>query len=313
MKFGKQLRGIVEYSNPEWQPNFLSYKELKKHIVPRDGYSESTRADEGDVNMTAAGSFSQADAATAPAPGDLKDSANFLSCLQTELDKVNDFFLEKQEDYVIEHRELTGRVRRLLVSGASTRIEVNRLRQRLIDFHAQLVVLENYSTVNYTGFRKILKKHDKKTGLSVQTTALRNLSTTPFFASGVTRRMLLTTERQIAELDQINKFRRCGSATDLPELPLHPTPFAVPALGLMTVASLEMGRVNTGISGPEEGASGSASGASSSQVEHSTSQPMVIESGSTDIERTQQRSPLFDGAHKRVTSYQGEKCGSVSE
>ncbi len=51
MKFGKQLRGIVECSYPEWQPNFMSYKDLKKRIASRDGAavdSESSRVESDD-------------------------------------------------------------------------------------------------------------------------------------------------------------------------------------------------------------------------------------------------------------------------
>lgn len=243
MKFGKHLRGIVECSFPEWQPNFMSYKELKKRIIPREGCvsSESTRADENDTDIPSA-SAPAAAAETAPlngtAPPTIDDSAGFFTFLKAEVEKVNDFFLEKQEDFIIEHQQLTSRVQELLVAGAATRANVNRLRQRLIDFHAQLVILENYSTVNYTGFRKILKKHDKKTGLNVRSSCLRNLSATPFFLSDIARRLLLTTERQIAELDTICKFRRPDTNIDLPP---PPTLYALPnpALGLMTLAPLE--------------------------------------------------------------------------
>lgn len=43
------------------------------------------------------------------------------------------------------------------------------------------VLLENYSNLNYTGLVKILKKHDKRTGLFLRhpfiTTVLRQVST----------------------------------------------------------------------------------------------------------------------------------------
>jgi len=251
MKFGKQLRGIVECSYPEWQPNFLSYKELKKRIVPRDDMSESTAAETEDFDpvVTATTTVSAENSRNNDVPiymngvvpaSKLADSAGFFSFLQTEVDKVNDFFLEKQEDYIIEHGQLVARTKELLIPGSATRNEVNRLRQRLIDFHAQLVILENYSTVNYTGFRKILKKHDKKTGLNLRSTALRNLSSTPFFLSDIARRLLFSTEQKITELDQIRKFRRANSAVDLPGLPAIPSPCTMPnpLFGHMSLAPL---------------------------------------------------------------------------
>ncbi len=222
----------------------MSYKELKKRIVSRDGVSESsTRAEDEDSEKTPAAN-GPAQPAAAPAASSvvtaakLSDSAEFFTFLQSEVDKVNDFFLEKQEDFIIEHQQLSARVAELIGPGSPTRSEVNRLRQQLIDFHAQLVILENYSTVNYTGFRKILKKHDKKTGLNVRSVALNKVSTTPFFLSDIARRLLLSTEQQISQLDQIHKFRRGNSALDLPALPsVHTVPN--PTLGMMTLAPLE--------------------------------------------------------------------------
>lgn len=215
MKFGKQLRSIVDYSYPEWQPNFMSYKELKKRIVHnRDGVSESsTCADDGESESTMATST-----ITTPNPltaaEKLNESAEFFEFLQQEVDKVNDFFLEKQEDFVIEHQQLSSQVTDIVASESVTRSEVVQLRQQLIDFHAQLVILENYSTVNYTGFRKILKKHDKKTGLNVRSLALNKVSATPFFFSDTTRRLLVSTERQISQLDQAHKSRWANSNLD---------------------------------------------------------------------------------------------------
>ena len=233
MKFGKQLRGIVDCSYPEWQPNFMSYKELKKRIVSRDNKSESSARDDEKPNNANSSSSTPCEGG-----GKLSDSAEFFTFLQSEIEKVNDFFLEKQEDYVIKHEQLSMRVSELMNQKPVTRIEINQLRQQLIDFHAQLVILENYSTVNYTGFRKILKKHDKKTGLNVRTVALNKVTTTPFFLSDVARRLLLSTEQQISQLDQIRKFRRISSGTDLPA---QPSAFTTtnPALQQMTTAPLE--------------------------------------------------------------------------
>ncbi len=189
---------------------------------------------------------------------------------------MNDFFLEKQEDFVIEHQQLCARVEQVLSPGAASRAEVNRLRQRLIDFHAQLVILENYSTVNYTGFRKILKKHDKKTGLRLRSICLRNVTATPFFFSDTTRRLLLTTEQQIANLDQIRKFRRADSnpAPELPPLPrVHDVPN--PALGFIALSLLGGGEGAEEVASDadEEPDAAGTSSASSPEAAESASAP----------------------------------------
>lgn len=222
MKFGKTIRAAVDCSYPEWQPKFMSYKELKKRIHPRDSSTPDNESRDDDTlskeNLNKHSTTKQSSSSEL-LPGTTPEHAQFLTQLKHEVEKVNDFFLEKEEDYIIEHGQLSARVKELMEPGSATRAEVNRLRKRLIDFHAQLVILEHYSTVNYTGFRKILKKHDKKTGTKLRETYLRNVTITPFFLSDTVRNMLLDTERQLQELDHIRKFRHTDPQLDLPALP----------------------------------------------------------------------------------------------
>lgn len=82
------------------------------------------------------------------------------------------------------------------------------MRRRLIDFQRELVLLENFSAVNYTGFRKILKKYDKKTGLDLQCTYLLEVLDTPFFLSNSLRSLMGATVKQLHALGMFTKFRR---------------------------------------------------------------------------------------------------------
>lgn len=126
----------------------------------------------------------------------------FFRLFRREVDKVNEFFLEKQEDFIIEHRRLVMRVAQLDEILLVSRRDINVLRSRLTNFHGELVVLEKFSTVNYTGFRKILKKHDKKAGLNIQHTYLNTVLITPFFLSDIVRRLILSTEALLSRLDE---------------------------------------------------------------------------------------------------------------
>lgn len=258
MKFGKQLRETVDESYEEWRPMFLSYKKLKKSIIPQnyDGLptenltvtesdesnaslgrpvgcnpeacQESDRQDEQDsIENSGIGRVKSArtDGAIGPSSnsGRLstthainlaavekaeREHAQFFTLFRKEVDKVNDFFLDKQEDFVIEHEQLCALVRNFSKPGHATRAEMNRLRERLTNFHGQLILLENFSTVNYTGFRKILKKLDKKTGLNVQRIYLHTALVTPFYSSDVIQRLIGKTERQLHSLNNVAKFRR---------------------------------------------------------------------------------------------------------
>lgn len=137
----------------------------------------------------------------------------FFCGLRFELNKVNAFFLDKQEDYVILSEQLGSDVERILETGA-TRTQLLKLKQRLVEFHGCLVLLDNFSHVNYQGFRKILKKLDKKTGLRVRETYLSSVAVTPFLLSDTVRHLLRDTERRLEQLNEVTKFRRGNEDRD---------------------------------------------------------------------------------------------------
>lgn len=229
MKFGKRLRATVESSYEEWRPMFMSYKDLKKCLKPSDPSAvdaESRDSDskdhESDQNHDSDPEHQNHPISVADQKRNLqavqeaeRSGRQFFTCFRQQVDKVNDFFLDKQEDFIIEHCQLSQKVQECLTPGAATRAEVLRLRHRLTYFHGELVLLENFSTVNYTGFRKILKKHDKKTGLSMRGIYLKTVLSTPFFLSDTVRKLVLKTEEQLAQLDRIKKFRRSNSSSPL--------------------------------------------------------------------------------------------------
>lgn len=88
MKFGKSLSNQIEQTLPEWQDKFLSYKELKKRLklIPsKTGDRPAKRLrfdDEFSVGMS-------------------KEEINFIQLLEDELEKFNNFFVEKEEEYII--------------------------------------------------------------------------------------------------------------------------------------------------------------------------------------------------------------------
>jgi SPX domain len=215
MKFGKELRNTVAHSMPEWRPMFMSYKALKKSIypAPAPGFGcDSPSSDDGGVGVGVA-----ADAALA------RKNAAFFRGLKDELDKVNAFFLDKQEDYVILAAQYAKDVADALEQGAE-RACVVELKRQLVEFHGCLVLLDNYSHVNYQGFRKILKKHDKKTGLSLRNAYLSSVNVTPFLVSDTVRRLLVSTEQRLADLDTITKFRRADPTSAAPTFAPVPGP-----------------------------------------------------------------------------------------
>ncbi|KAL6650113.1 hypothetical protein ACP70R_014337 [Stipagrostis hirtigluma subsp. patula] len=156
MKFGKRLKKQIEESLPEWRSQFLNYKELKRRV----------------------------NAVSSPAPYPAAD-ADFLALLNAEVDKFNTFFLEQEEEFIIRQRELQERIERAAEAkpAPAAEAEIARIRREVVDFHGEMVLLLNYSSINYTGLAKILKKYDKRTGGVLRLPVIARVLQQPFFTT----------------------------------------------------------------------------------------------------------------------------------
>lgn len=136
MKFGKRLRTQIEETIPEWRNKFLSYKELKKRLktLPspenlnegrpddeqRSAYNaavlESSFAALSDMGRNEAVGMSTDE--ELPATGVMlsetgyntvfsPEEVEFRNMVNQELEKFNDFFIDKEEDYIIKIQVLS--------------------------------------------------------------------------------------------------------------------------------------------------------------------------------------------------------------
>ncbi|KAB1998701.1 hypothetical protein ES319_D12G108400v1 [Gossypium barbadense] len=149
MKFGKRLKQQIEETFPTWRDQFLCYKELKKLIKL----------------------ISSALPIAAEPTKYGKAEAEFVYMLNNEIDKFNTFFMEQEEDFIIRHKELQQRIKRVMDKWSSngSRTEYNdemaKIRKDVVDFHGEMVLLENYSNIKFTGgllrlpfIQKVLKQ-----------------------------------------------------------------------------------------------------------------------------------------------------------
>ncbi|CAM6047546.1 unnamed protein product [Sphagnum compactum] len=175
MKFGKRLQSQIEETLPEWRDKFLSYKQLKKR---------------------ASGLWSSSE-------------MEFVGLLNNELRKFNLFFIEKEEEYVIRLQELKERIERVKRQrGANYEDpirsigddEVLRIFRDIVTFHGEMVLLENYSSLNYTGLVKILKKHDKRTGAVLRMPYIQSVLLQPFFTTELLSKLVRECERNLQSL-----------------------------------------------------------------------------------------------------------------
>ena len=97
MKFGKEFTNHLEETIPEWRDKFLCYKLLKKLLKRLPSSTVDSLPHSFDFNRR----LSAADGgAGASRPlGDLQDW--FVGILNDELEKLNDFYVDKEEDFII--------------------------------------------------------------------------------------------------------------------------------------------------------------------------------------------------------------------
>ncbi|KAL8497996.1 hypothetical protein ACS0TY_021368 [Phlomoides rotata] len=191
MKFGKSLSNQIEETLPEWRDKFLSYKELKKHlklIEPKPQAGDEERALKRrkiDVEREAMS----------------EEEVYFVELLEDELEKFNAFFVEKEEEYIIRLKELQDSVAR----AKDRNDEMIKIRKEIVDFHGEMVLLENYSALNYTGLVKILKKYDKRTGAVLRLPFIQKVLQQPFFTTELLYKLVKECERMLDQMFPIKE------------------------------------------------------------------------------------------------------------
>lgn len=94
---------------------------------------------------------------------------DFFTWITEQLDSVNSFFRAREAEALHKLRELAEEVEVLMAlrgnrrtrNFRSTRSKHNSLKLALSEFYLSLSLLQNFQQLNHTGFRKVLKKHDK--------------------------------------------------------------------------------------------------------------------------------------------------------
>ncbi|XP_075090220.1 SPX domain-containing protein 1-like isoform X2 [Nicotiana tabacum] len=176
MKFGRilmMLMALIEQTLPEWKDKFLSYKDLKKQL--KLIYPNNDGINRKEVN-------------------------DFVVLLEEEIEKFNSFFIEKEEDYIIQFKVLRDSIAEIRSSE-----ELMRIGRDLVDLHGQMVLLENYSALNYIGLVKILKKYDKRTGALIRLPVIQKVLEEPFFKTDVLNKLVKECETMLSSLFSQNE------------------------------------------------------------------------------------------------------------
>ncbi|GER32585.1 SPX domain-containing protein [Striga asiatica] len=206
MKFWKILRKLLDEMFPDWQDKFISYKDLKKELNSISPMDESARSvvDEGGERPTKMRRLLGDDQS-----GEwnvTKEMKDFVKLLEAEIKKFNGFFMDQEEEYIIKLKLLKDDI----AEADNSKEELMKVGRKLVDFHGEMILLENYSALNYTGvysitisysygkcLLKILKKYDKKSGDLIRLPFIQKVLHEPFFRTEVLNKLVKECEMMI--------------------------------------------------------------------------------------------------------------------
>ncbi|KAI7819118.1 ankyrin repeat-containing domain protein, partial [Kickxella alabastrina] len=183
--FGKHIQA---QTIPEWSAHYMSYKGLKKIIkelnAPLSPGVNPTEASKRRLQTVKAAFFFQVD---------------------RELEKVNLFYLRKEADAKVRLKSLIEKQKSLIARGPRNRISTIRaLREAFIHSRHDLDKLQNFVEINGTGFRKILKKWDKRSKSSTKELYLaRQVDVQPCFNQDVIAEFSDTVTKCLSELEHV--------------------------------------------------------------------------------------------------------------
>ncbi|KAJ1931827.1 phosphate system positive regulatory protein pho81, partial [Linderina macrospora] len=196
--FGKHIQA---QTIPEWAAHYMSYKSLKKII--------------NELTAPLTPGLSQSEAALQRLN---TVKAAFFFQLDRELEKVNLFYLQKEADYKVRLKSLIDKQRSLRSRGPRNRTATIRaLREAFLQSRHDLDKLQNFVEINGTGFRKILKKWDKRSKSSTKELYLaRQVEVQPCFNQDVIAELSDTVTQCLSELENALEETELMAPTALP-------------------------------------------------------------------------------------------------
>ncbi|XP_046607662.1 xenotropic and polytropic retrovirus receptor 1-like isoform X3 [Neodiprion virginianus] len=168
MKFAEHLGAHI---TPEWRKQYINYEEMKALLYAAIEQAPAVEAIEPHVLERYFSKFDE----------------TFFHYCDKELAKINTFYSEKLAEAMRRYATLTSEL-----SGVQTVVDevksgghkgpyngriihkkpvparkIRELKLAFSEFYLSLILLQNYQNLNFTGFRKILKKHDKLLNVEV--------------------------------------------------------------------------------------------------------------------------------------------------
>ncbi|XP_036337417.1 xenotropic and polytropic retrovirus receptor 1, partial [Rhagoletis pomonella] len=164
MKFAEHLSAHI---TPEWRKQYINYEEMKAMLYAAVEQAPSAELVDPEVLSRYFAKFDE----------------QFFHYCDKELAKINTFYSEKMAEATRKYGNLRSELSETLEMGTVKKQpawksktplgkknvparKIQDLKLAFSEFYLGLILLQNYQNLNFTGFRKILKKHDKLLNVS---------------------------------------------------------------------------------------------------------------------------------------------------
>lgn len=228
MKFAEHLSAHI---TPEWRKQYINYEEMKAMLYTAVEEAPSAENVEPEVLSRHFANF---------------DETFFHYCDQ-ELKKINTFYSEKLAEATRKFATLQSELKSNFdtikpksggdIKRAIPRRKVQELKLAFSEFYLSLILLQNYQNLNYTGFRKILKKHDKL--LSVSNGAqwrAEYVETSHFYTNKDIDRLIRDTEATVTNELEGGDRQKAMKKLRVPPLGEQQSPWTTFKVGLFSGA-----------------------------------------------------------------------------
>jgi xenotropic and polytropic retrovirus receptor 1 len=182
-----------------------------------------------------------------------KFDEQFFHYCDSELTKINTFYSEKLAEATRKYATLRSELAEAQNEGITTEKfsrskknllrkkkdvrKINEIKLAFSEFYLGLVLLQNYQNLNFTGFRKILKKHDKL--LSVDFGAkwrIQHVENAHFYTNKDIDRMIHETEEVVTQEIEGGDRQKAMKRLRVPPLAELQSPWITFKVGLFSGA-----------------------------------------------------------------------------
>lgn len=190
MKFGKSLSEKVR---DEWKEYAVNYKAMKRTLPEKDAYTESEKLNEGSPEEA---------------------FPDYWDLYRTSQESVTAFYDEKRSWASSEASNLRSRVEKYRLSKApgstlTTTDDGDGLRRSITGYQHGVEFAQEFLSINYTAFVKILKKYDKRTLSTVRETKLEEILVShPFLDGSALQEFIKKCDELSKDVDRIDGIIR---------------------------------------------------------------------------------------------------------